>query len=222
MTTREPPWAMVAVALVLVGAGAVFFVMTGSSDESDQAGPTPASSRTPSTSAASSASADSPPVPAVRKPKPKLDSETSARKRSQIQQALADRSGSPASRSADPAGAPANDDEDSEPPALDAEYIRARIKEDLLPVAIECYESALADDPKLAGKLVMNFTILGDPEVGGVVDEAAVDADQSTLANEFVRECMRESLMAISFDAPPEGGQVEVTYPFEFASEAPE
>jgi hypothetical protein len=102
-------------------------------------------------------------------------------------------------------------------PQLDREYIRAAISEQLLPVAIECYESALADDPGLAGKLVAEFTIVGVEEVGGVVEDAQINADESTLDSEFVRECMRESLMAVTFEPPPDGGQVQVTYPFEFS-----
>jgi hypothetical protein len=102
-------------------------------------------------------------------------------------------------------------------PELDREYIRSAIGEQLLPVAIECYESALADDPALAGKIVAEFTIVGVEEVGGVVEEAAIKADESTLDSEFVRECMRESLLAVTFEPPPDGGQVKVTYPFEFS-----
>jgi hypothetical protein len=101
-------------------------------------------------------------------------------------------------------------------PELDREYIRSAISEQLLPVAVECYESALADDPELAGKLVAEFTIVGAEEVGGIVEEATINAGESTLDNEFVRECLRESLMAVTFEPPPDGGQVQVTYPFEF------
>jgi hypothetical protein len=104
-------------------------------------------------------------------------------------------------------------------PELDREYIRTAITEQLIPVALECYETALADDPKLAGKVVTEFTIIGEEEVGGVVEEAVVDADESTLESEFVRECMRESLMAVTFEPPPDGGRVLVRYPFEFAPE---
>jgi hypothetical protein len=102
-------------------------------------------------------------------------------------------------------------------PQLDTEYIRSAITEQLLPVMTECYESALADDPKLAGKIVTEFTLIGVEDVGGVVEEASIRADESTLDSEFVRECMRESLMAVTFDPPADGGQVLVTYDFEFA-----
>ncbi len=95
-------------------------------------------------------------------------------------------------------------------PALAPEYIQSAISEQLVPVAIECYETALDQDPELAGKLLMNFTIIGDEEVGGVVEDAAL-GEGSTLDNEFVRECMRESLLSVSFPAPDAGGRVEVS-----------
>jgi hypothetical protein len=55
-------------------------------------------------------------------------------------------------------------------------------------------ESALEDDPQLAGELVTDFTIVGAEDVGGIVEDATV-SDDSTLDSAFVRECMHESLM---------------------------
>ncbi|PRP90267.1 hypothetical protein ENSA5_66110 [Enhygromyxa salina] len=106
-------------------------------------------------------------------------------------------------------------------PKLDPEYIKSAIAEQLVPVAIECYESALEDEPELAGTVVTHFTIIGAEEVGGVVEDATIDED-STLASPFVRECMRESLIAVTFEPPSDGGRVEVTYPFVFEPEAPD
>lgn len=103
-------------------------------------------------------------------------------------------------------------------PALDPQYIKSAIAEQLIPIAVECYESALEDDPELAGKLVADFTIVGAEDIGGIVEDATISED-STLDSAFVRECMRESLMAVSFDPPADGGRVEVSYPFLFEPE---
>jgi hypothetical protein len=113
-------------------------------------------------------------------------------------------------------------DEDAEPlGTLDKDYIRARIQEDLVPIAKECYESALEDEPKLAGRLVMKFAIVGDEDVGGVVEEANVDPE-SDIKHVDLLECMKESMLALSFPPPEGGGRVEVTYPFVFESVGPE
>jgi hypothetical protein len=103
---------------------------------------------------------------------------------------------------------------------LDAAYIQARIREDLVPIAQECYESALEDDPKLGGKLVMSFSIVGDPSVGGVVDEADADPT-SEIQQPDLLECMKESMLSLSFPPPEDGGTVSVTYPFVFAADGP-
>jgi hypothetical protein len=103
---------------------------------------------------------------------------------------------------------------------LDKDYIRSRIQDDLVPIAKECYESALEDEPKLGGKLVMKFAIVGDEEVGGVVEEADVDPT-SDIKHPELLECMKESMLALSFAPPEGGGRVEVTYPFQFASDGP-
>ena len=106
-------------------------------------------------------------------------------------------------------------------PALDPEYVRGAIKEQLVPVAIDCYDAVLAKDPSAGGKLVFEFTIIGDEEVGGVVEEVAV-ADESTFGDEFLRECLRESLLAVTFPPPSDGGRVEVRYPLNFSPDEDE
>ena len=104
-------------------------------------------------------------------------------------------------------------------PSLDREYIKTAIREQLVPVARECYESALEDDPKLGGKIMLSFEIVGAEDVGGIVEEASVVDEESDLASPFVRECMRESLLGVEFPAPEHGGRVEVHYPFIFAAD---
>lgn len=151
--------------------------------------------------------APDPPKPALP-PALEQQRDTSTRMRSELRESLGTKDGTPSSRPRDGAAV--------EPPALDKDYIRDRIREDLVPVAVDCYESVLADQPEAGGKIVMRFAILGDPDVGGVVDEASVDPLQSDFDSAFLRDCMTESLMAVHFDAPPEGGRVEVTYPFVF------
>lgn len=116
----------------------------------------------------------------------------------------------------------ADEADGDEPPGgtLDKDYIRARIQEDLVPIAKECYESALEDEPKLGGKLIMKFAIVGDEDVGGVVEEADVDPT-SDITHADLLECMKESMLALSFPPPEGGGRVLVTYPFSFASDPP-
>ncbi len=106
------------------------------------------------------------------------------------------------------------------PEAIEKEYIRSSVRE-LIPLLVECYEEGLARDPKLGGSLVVDFTIEGEPGVGGVVGESAIDAAGSTLTDPAVSECVQETMFAIEIEPPAGGGVVQVRYPFEFRS-APE
>ncbi|MEZ4365730.1 MAG: hypothetical protein R2939_05520 [Kofleriaceae bacterium] len=57
------------------------------------------------------------------------------------------------------------------PPAagtLDRDTIRDAVKE-MVPLITECYEAALEQRPDLKGSLVVEFTIEGEPDIGGVV-----------------------------------------------------
>jgi hypothetical protein len=104
---------------------------------------------------------------------------------------------------------------------VDPKYIQARVREDLFPLALDCYNDALKRTPKLAGKLVVYFRVIGDHKVGGVVDEARL-VDGTTIDDREMQTCVRESMMSVSFDAPPQDGELTVVYPIEFAPDDPD
>lgn len=104
---------------------------------------------------------------------------------------------------------------------VDPKYIQARVREDLFPLALGCYTDALKRNPALAGKLVVSFRIIGDRKVGGVVDEAKL-VDGTSIDDREMQTCVRESMMSVSFDAPPRDGEVTVVYPIEFAPDEPD
>jgi hypothetical protein len=122
----------------------------------------------------------------------------------------------PPARKAEAKPAP-RDDGDRPRGHYDAEYIRANFREDMFPLIKSCYEGALKRKPELAGKLVLGFTIVGDQDVGGVVEDADIE-DDSTLKDDDMETCVRESLMTLTFDKPPGGGgYVTVRYPLAFS-----
>jgi hypothetical protein len=109
-------------------------------------------------------------------------------------------------------------DDASDGPHVDPKYIQSRVREDLFPLARQCYGDALGRDPKLAGTIELDFTIMGDPKVGGVVGEATI-GDGTTIADRDFQTCVRESMMSVTFDAPPEGGEITVVYPIALSPE---
>lgn len=99
---------------------------------------------------------------------------------------------------------------------MDREYIRDSVQA-LLPMIVECYQAALETEPTLAGALVVNFTIEGEPNVGGLVTESSINDEKSEIRNESMRECLQETMFALEIDPPTNGGTVKVTYPFTFS-----
>lgn len=74
----------------------------------------------------------------------------------------------------------------------------------------ECYERELKRNPKLAGKVVVRFTI--DEE--GRVTQTAIE--ENTLGDKAVAACIISRFERFRFPKP-EGGSVPVAYPFIFA-----
>jgi hypothetical protein len=101
--------------------------------------------------------------------------------------------------------------------SLDKEYIHAAVQ-GLIPLLTECYSQGVERDPKLAGSIVVEFTIEGEASVGGVVGDSTIDAKASTLTDASVRECIAQTMYALEIDPPPNGGTVKVRYPFAFAT----
>ncbi len=99
---------------------------------------------------------------------------------------------------------------------FDKDYIRSRIREDYIPLAKDCYDKGLKKNPKLEGKLTASFRIVGNKNVGGIIDW--VDTSKgTTLDDKDVVECLEQSLYSVSFQAPPNDGVVTVTYPLTFS-----
>jgi hypothetical protein len=103
--------------------------------------------------------------------------------------------------------------QDSSFGTLDAAYIQQVFRSDFYPMARQCYESALASNPNLGGRLVVYFTIVGDDKVGGIVESVQID-EGTTIDDLKLRECFTESIMTVAFKAPPKRGRMSVRYPF--------
>ncbi|HET7506651.1 MAG TPA: sigma-70 family RNA polymerase sigma factor [Kofleriaceae bacterium] len=100
-------------------------------------------------------------------------------------------------------------------PAIDKAYIRQAVRA-LLPMLEDCYSQGLERDPRLADTVVVDFTIEGEPGVGGVIGQSAIAPRETTLVDPATRECIQETMYAMEIDPPADGGVVTVHYPFEF------
>jgi hypothetical protein len=222
MASKNSPVVVMSIGIAVSTVGTGFFLAFAGG--SDSAGPAAMPPPAQVVAAAPPAPVPAPPPVAVAEPTPGAEKRSVSRpnrmtrdvKREQIWSALArEHKFQPAA----PGSAAPDEEVAAELPIFDPQYIRSVIDEQLTPIAKECYESALADDPKLAGTLFAEFSIIGVEGVGGVVEDSAIVADRSTLDSEFVRECIRESMMAVTFEPPSDGGYMPISYEFEFSPE---
>jgi hypothetical protein len=117
-------------------------------------------------------------------------------------------------RSSDP---PTAADEETElpPGKLTKEYIRDTVRDELVPLVQECYGELLRQDDRSGGRVVMQFDIMGDESVGGIVDDVRL-TDETEIEDADFGECVRESMASVVFEPPEGGGIVSVTYPLVF------
>lgn len=113
-------------------------------------------------------------------------------------------------------GAQAALSQPTEAETIGGDYVRAAVK-DIVPLVAECYDRAIERDANIAGTIVVKFTIVGEPSVGGIIDNSAIDADATTIRDPQMQECVQETMHAIQIDPPAHGGQIAVTYPFAFS-----
>ena len=100
--------------------------------------------------------------------------------------------------------------------SIDPKYIQEVVREDLFPMARKCYEELLVRRPDAGGTLEMEFTIAGDDKIGGLVEDASI-AKTSSLKDEKMETCIRESLLTLAFPPPAHDGVVTVVYPIVFS-----
>jgi FHA domain-containing protein len=93
--------------------------------------------------------------------------------------------------------------------SIDKELIRAVIKEHAQQIRF-CYEEQLAVNPKLAGKVVIRWTIDAD----GNASNASVDGSGTSLSDDKVHQCMMARIVSWQFPKPKGGGIAVITYPW--------
>jgi hypothetical protein len=99
------------------------------------------------------------------------------------------------------------------------EYIRRTVREQYFPVARDCYEELLERQPTAAGRLTLEFAIVGDADAG-VVDRVAVRDDDTTIDDPEFQLCMSESMYTAVFEPPPPGtSETTIVYPITLAPE---
>lgn len=202
---------VIGAATLVVASGAMWYGLSrGASSPAPAAAPSPAVATSAGAPAAPAATLDAPSGARVRMGARKL---AGAAERERMLSAIRAARARDAARPAAASSTTSSGDE--APGDLDKAYIKESVGE-LLPFLLDCYKTALDTQPTLAGSVIVNFTIEGTPETGGLVTEAAVDETSSDIKDPVFAECMRETMFTLEIDPPTDGGKVEVTYPFMF------
>ena len=94
------------------------------------------------------------------------------------------------------------------------------LEEDVIPLADECYEQALERNPTLEGNLGLLFDVIGDEEVGGLVESVELEEDSDIQDAEMI-ECIRETLFSTIFPVPEDSGSGGVRLTLRLAPEDP-
>jgi outer membrane biosynthesis protein TonB len=90
---------------------------------------------------------------------------------------------------------------------LDHDIVRRIVRAHLNEVR-SCYNRGLAKDPKLAGRLTIDFQILATGKVG------SSSVAKTTLSDDEVGTCVARMVRRWTFPKPRGGGLVKVSYPF--------
>ena len=78
----------------------------------------------------------------------------------------------------------------------------------------QCYDLGRAEDPAFAGTIVVRFTLVAEPGVGGLLEDVGIvdDKDPSItkpITQPTFRDCIIQQLYALELDPPPDGVTVK-------------
>jgi hypothetical protein len=105
-------------------------------------------------------------------------------------------------------------------PGIDPKYIREHVQNEFFPLALKCYEDLSKRVPDAGGSAVLAFDIVGNPNIGGIVEQVDV-LNKSTLRDPEFIDCMRQSFLSVTFPPPESGTMVTVEYPILFSPDEP-
>jgi hypothetical protein len=73
----------------------------------------------------------------------------------------------------------------------------------------QCYDLGRAEDPAFAGTVMVRFTLVGEPGVGGVLENVEIVDKGTSITQQTFRDCITEQLYALELDPPPDGVTVK-------------
>jgi TonB family protein len=93
---------------------------------------------------------------------------------------------------------------------LDRDIIRRIVRAHINEVR-SCYNAGLTKNPELEGSVTVDFVIASTGKV------SASSVAESTLSDTSVANCIAKAVKRWTFPKPRDGGEVQVSYPFELS-----
>ncbi|NVB84996.1 MAG: RNA polymerase sigma factor [Kofleriaceae bacterium] len=72
----------------------------------------------------------------------------------------------------------------------------------------QCYDLGRAEDANLEGTVTLRFTLVGEPNVGGLLEHVEIVDAETTITQQTIRDCLTQQLYALELDPPPDGVRV--------------
>jgi RNA polymerase sigma-70 factor (ECF subfamily) len=72
----------------------------------------------------------------------------------------------------------------------------------------QCYDLGRAEDANLEGTITLRFTLVGEPDVGGLLERVEIVDAETTITQQTIRDCLTQQLYALELDPPPDGVRV--------------
>jgi RNA polymerase sigma-70 factor (ECF subfamily) len=73
----------------------------------------------------------------------------------------------------------------------------------------QCYDLGLAEDANLAGIVMIRFTLVAEPGVGGLLERVEIVDTETTITQRTIRDCFTQQLYALELDPPPDGVTIQ-------------
>jgi RNA polymerase sigma-70 factor (ECF subfamily) len=73
----------------------------------------------------------------------------------------------------------------------------------------QCYDLGRAEDANLDGTITIHFRIVGEPNVGGLLERVEIVDKETTITQQTIRDCLTEQLYALELDPPPDGVSID-------------
>ncbi len=99
------------------------------------------------------------------------------------------------------------------PGPLSKTTIRYAIQE-IQPMLLECYTEAAPRLARKDGTIGVTMRLVGEPDLGTIVETVTLDGDAHLLADASLSECMRETLMTLELPPMQTSESWDVLYPF--------